>query len=58
MSEKQSYLKVYELNRAPKRDTLINRTLLSLLLEKAVISSEESEKKLRELDQNQQIKGS
>ena len=58
MSEKQNYLKVFEPNRDPERDTLINRTLLSLLLEKGVISSEESEKKLWEPDQNQQIKGS
>ena len=58
MSEKQSYLNVFELNRAPERDTMINRTILSLLLEKGVISSDESEKKLRELVQNQQIKGS
>ena len=58
MSEKQSYLNVFELNRALERVALINRTLLSLLLEKGVISSEEWEKRLRELDQNQQIKGS
>ena len=58
MSDKKSYLNVFELNRALERERLINRALISLLLEKGVISSEEWEKKLKELDDTQQFKSS
>ena len=58
MSDKKSYLNVFELNRALERERLINRALISLLLEKGVISSEEWEKKLKELDDTQKFKSS
>jgi hypothetical protein len=56
MPDKKSYLNVFELNRALERETLINRTLLSLLLEKGIISGKEWEEKLREVGENQQFK--
>ena len=49
MPKSKSYLNVFELNRALERQTLINRALISLLVEKGVISREEWEKKLQQI---------
>ncbi len=58
MAGKKDYLNVFELNRALERETLRNRALTSLLLDKGVISSEEWEDKLREIDEIGQAPGS
>lgn len=58
MAGKKDYLNVFELNRALERETLRNHALTSLLLDKGVISSEEWEDKLREIDEIGQAPGS
>lgn len=58
MANKKSYLNVFELNQALERETLLNRALRSLLVEKGVVGQEELEKKLRELKKDQESSGS
>lgn len=58
MANKKSYLNVFELNQALERETLLNRALRSLLVEKGVVGQEELEKKLRELEKDQESSGS
>ena len=55
---KKKYLNVFELNQALERETMVNKALTSLLVEKGVFSSEELEKKIVELGKEQKTDGS
>lgn len=55
---KKKYLNVFELNQALERETMVNKALTSLLVEKGVFSSEELEKKIVELEKEQKTDGS
>lgn len=58
MAGKKSYLNVFELNQALERETLVNKALTSLLVEKGVVSSKELEQKIKELGKDRKTHGS
>ena len=58
MAGRKKYLNVFELNQALERETMVNKALTSLLVEKGVFSSEELEKKIVELEKEQKTDGS